>query len=173
MTLSIRPLQQAVGFLVLDESCLLGIEAERSAQARGDIPQMAQRRREMGNLHVGVGFAVVADRVCLHKTLVAMAKKSYSRETEPTGRKRLGSEQEPLSRRFDITRMHQFGNRVMHLGFGKGEHMCLGRKLAEMQLDIYLEELLKTYPAAASTMEPRRVESNFVTGFKDLPVKLR
>ena len=74
---------------------------------------------------------------------------------------------------FDITRMHKFGNRVMHLGFGKGEHMCLGRKLAEMQLHIYLEELLKTYPKAVQTAEPRRVESNFVTGFKDLPVRLQ
>lgn len=74
---------------------------------------------------------------------------------------------------FDITRMHRFGNRVMHVGFGKGEHMCLGRKLAELQLQIYLEELLKTFPGVVATAPPRRVESNFVTGFKDLPVALR
>ena len=59
-----------------------------------------------------------------------------------------------------------------HLSFGFGIHRCVGNRLAEMQLKILWEEILKRFPVIEVVGEPKRVLSNFVRGFTDLPERL-
>ncbi len=51
-----------------------------------------------------------------------------------------------------------------HLSFGFGIHRCVGNRLAEMQLRIVWEEVLKRWPRIEVMGEPKRVLSSFVKG---------
>src|SRR5579872_16315 len=57
-----------------------------------------------------------------------------------------------------------------HVGFGFGIHRCLGNRLAEMQLRLMWEEILKRFPVIEVVGEPRRMNSNFVKGYEAMPV---
>jgi cytochrome P450 len=59
-----------------------------------------------------------------------------------------------------------------HIAFGSGIHRCMGNRLAEMQLRVLWEEILKRFERIEVTGEPVRVHSNFVMGYTDLPVVL-
>jgi cytochrome P450 len=59
-----------------------------------------------------------------------------------------------------------------HLSFGFGIHRCVGNRLAELQLKIIWEEILKRFPNIEVMGEPRRVMSTFVKGYESLPVRL-
>jgi cytochrome P450 len=59
-----------------------------------------------------------------------------------------------------------------HLSFGFGIHRCMGNRLAEMQLRIVWEEIMKRFKYVEVVGEPVRLKSNFVRGIVDLPVKL-
>jgi cytochrome P450 len=59
-----------------------------------------------------------------------------------------------------------------HAAFGFGIHRCLGQRLAEMQLRVVWEEMLKRFPVIEVTGEPRRLRSNFVKGYEYLPVRI-
>ena len=60
-----------------------------------------------------------------------------------------------------------------HLAFGYGIHRCMGNRLAEMQLRVLWEEILKRFHSVELVGEPVRVRSNFVRGYSELPVRLR
>ena len=57
-----------------------------------------------------------------------------------------------------------------HLSFGFGIHRCVGNRLAELQLKIIWEEILKRFPKIEVMGPPRRVPSSFVKGYEYLPV---
>jgi len=59
-----------------------------------------------------------------------------------------------------------------HLSFGFGIHRCVGNRLAELQLKILWEEILKRFPVIEVMGPPTRVKSAFVRGFSSLPVRL-
>lgn len=59
-----------------------------------------------------------------------------------------------------------------HLSFGFGIHRCVGNRLAEMQLRIIWEEIMKRFETVEVVGEPVRVPSNFVRGFAELPVQV-
>ena len=59
-----------------------------------------------------------------------------------------------------------------HLSFGFGIHRCVGNRLAEMQLRIVWEEILKRWAFVEVVGEPRRVRSSFVKGYETLPVRI-
>ena len=59
-----------------------------------------------------------------------------------------------------------------HLSFGFGIHRCVGNRLAEMQLRILWEEVLKRFPVIEVMGDPVRVRSPFVRGFTELPVHI-
>ena len=61
-------------------------------------------------------------------------------------------------------------NARRHLSFGFGIHRCVGNRLAELQLKIVWEEILKRFPRIEVTGEPTRVYSAFVKGYERLPV---
>ena len=59
-----------------------------------------------------------------------------------------------------------------HLSFGFGIHRCMGNRLAEMQLRIVWEEIMKRFRFVEVVGEPVRIRSNFVKGYESLPVRL-
>jgi cytochrome P450 len=59
-----------------------------------------------------------------------------------------------------------------HLSFGFGIHRCVGLRLAELQLKIIWEEILKRYDTIEMVDEPTRVFSSFVKGYEHLPVRI-
>jgi len=59
-----------------------------------------------------------------------------------------------------------------HLSFGFGIHRCVGNRLAEMQLRIVWEEILKRWDLIEVMGEPKRVLSNFVKGYEHMPVRI-
>jgi len=63
-------------------------------------------------------------------------------------------------------------NARRHLSFGFGIHRCMGNRLAEMQLRIVWEEIMKRFSFVEVVGPETRVRSNFVLGYQDLPVVL-
>jgi cytochrome P450 len=59
-----------------------------------------------------------------------------------------------------------------HLSFGFGIHRCVGNRLAELQLKIIWEEILRRFPKVEVVGEPRRVFSSFIHGYTHLPVRV-
>lgn len=59
-----------------------------------------------------------------------------------------------------------------HISFGFGVHRCLGNRLAEMQLRLVWEEILKRFDKVEVVGPAVRLKSNFVRGITDLPVVL-
>jgi cytochrome P450 len=72
--------------------------------------------------------------------------------------------------RFDVAR-YRSADAPTQLGFGAGQHFCLGSRLAELQLTILFEELLKRYPDIHVSGPVRRLRSNFISGIKEMPVR--
>ncbi|MBL4865031.1 MAG: cytochrome P450, partial [Pseudomonadales bacterium] len=59
-----------------------------------------------------------------------------------------------------------------HLSFGFGIHRCMGNRLAEMQLRIVWEEILKRFEKVEIMGKPERTYNNFIRGYTKLPVRL-
>jgi cytochrome P450 len=59
-----------------------------------------------------------------------------------------------------------------HMSFGFGIHRCLGNRLAELQLKIIWEEILKRFDRIEVVGEPKRIYSSFVKGYEVLPVRI-
>jgi cytochrome P450 len=59
-----------------------------------------------------------------------------------------------------------------HLALGGGRHLCIGAKLARLQLAIFLEELIRHVSKIEVTGEPKFTASNFTRGCRSLPVRL-
>jgi cytochrome P450 len=59
-----------------------------------------------------------------------------------------------------------------HISFGFGIHRCIGMRLAELQLKIIWEEILKRFDNIEVVEEPKRVYSSFVKGYETLPVRI-
>jgi len=58
-----------------------------------------------------------------------------------------------------------------HISFGFGIHRCVGNRLAELQLKILWEEILKRFERIEVVGEPKRVFSSFVRGYSSVPVR--
>jgi len=57
-----------------------------------------------------------------------------------------------------------------HISFGYGIHRCVGNRLAELQLQVVWEEIMKRFPRIVVTGEAQRTYSTFVRGYRSLPV---
>ncbi|MBS0412680.1 MAG: cytochrome P450, partial [Proteobacteria bacterium] len=57
-----------------------------------------------------------------------------------------------------------------HMSFGFGVHRCVGNRVAEMQLTIIWEEILKRFPVIKLVEEPVRSFSSFVHGYESMRV---
>lgn len=61
-----------------------------------------------------------------------------------------------------------------HISFGFGIHRCVGNRLAEMQVRVLWEELLKLWPTPCIEVvgEPDRAHSVVLRGYNSLPVRI-
>jgi len=57
-----------------------------------------------------------------------------------------------------------------HLSFGFGVHRCMGNRLAEMQLRVLWEEIMKRFRHVEVVGDVERVQSSFVRGYAKMPV---
>jgi linalool 8-monooxygenase len=69
--------------------------------------------------------------------------------------------------RFNIGR-----NAAQHVGFGTGQHVCVGWRLAELQLRVVFGQLARRVKRIEQIGQPRRFRSNFINGLKNLDVRL-
>jgi len=69
--------------------------------------------------------------------------------------------------RFDVSR-----KTVPHIGFGTGQHVCVGWRLAELQLRVAFGRLAERVKRFEQVGQPRRFRSNFINGLKNLDVRL-
>jgi len=58
-----------------------------------------------------------------------------------------------------------------HLGYGVGEHFCLGASLARLELNIIFEELLRRLPDIQIDGPVRLLRSNLIDGVKEMHVR--
>ena len=59
-----------------------------------------------------------------------------------------------------------------HLSFGFGIHRCMGNRLAEMQLRIVWEEIMKRFHTVEVVGPAVRNRSNMIRGYRSLPVRV-
>jgi cytochrome P450 len=64
-------------------------------------------------------------------------------------------------------------NSRQHLSFGFGIHRCMGNRLAELQLRVLWEEILKRFEKIEVLEEPQRTFSSFVKGYTYMPVRVK
>jgi cholest-4-en-3-one 26-monooxygenase len=72
----------------------------------------------------------------------------------------------PDGNRFDVGRTPN-----EHLAFGVGQHFCLGNSLARMEIRAMFEEVVRRLPDMELAGPVRRLRSNFINGFKQIPVR--
>ncbi len=60
-----------------------------------------------------------------------------------------------------------------HLGFGIGEHFCLGAHMAKRSIRALISEMASRLESVASAGEVKEIQSSFVIGPKQLPVSYR
>lgn len=113
-------------------------------------PVMHMRRTAMADTEIGGQRIARGDKVV---TWFAAANRDEAEFADPD--------------RFDITRSN-----IRHLGFGTGQHSCVGFRLAEMQLRVAFEHLLKRASGFEIVSKPKRFRSNFINGLKDLNLVL-
>ncbi|OAO00756.1 cytochrome [Sphingomonadales bacterium EhC05] len=73
----------------------------------------------------------------------------------------------PDGDKWDVTRE----NSRRHLSFGYGIHRCLGARLAELQLQVLIEEMVKRNMDVKLEGAPERIPSCFTHGFHKMLVK--
>jgi cholest-4-en-3-one 26-monooxygenase len=72
----------------------------------------------------------------------------------------------PNAEAFEVTRHPN-----EHLGFGIGEHFCLGANLARLELHAIVRGLVRRLPDLELAAAPRRLRSNFINGVKEMRVR--
>ncbi|MDB5424826.1 MAG: hypothetical protein JWQ29_2242, partial [Phenylobacterium sp.] len=120
-----------------------------SETIRWQTPLAYMRRRALRDFELGGKTIKAGDKI-------AMWYVSGNRDEEVIDR--------PNDYIIDRERVRQ------HLSFGFGIHRCVGNRLAELQLKVIWEEILKRFPEIRVTGQPRRVLSSFVKGYESLPV---
>ena len=63
-------------------------------------------------------------------------------------------------------------NARAHVSFGFGIHRCMGNRLAEMQLRVLWEEILKRFETVQQVGAVKRNPNNFIRGITHLPVQV-
>jgi len=63
-------------------------------------------------------------------------------------------------------------NARAHVSFGFGVHRCMGNRLAELQLRVLWEEIMKRFRMVEVVGAVERLPNNFIRGIKTVPVRL-
>ena len=63
-------------------------------------------------------------------------------------------------------------NARSHVAFGFGIHRCMGNRLAEMQLRVLWEEIMKRFEKVEVVGDVKRLPNNFIRGIAEVPVRV-
>lgn len=63
-------------------------------------------------------------------------------------------------------------NARAHVSFGFGVHRCMGNRLAEMQLRILWEEIMRRFRMVEIVGDIERLPNNFIRGIRNVPVQV-
>jgi cytochrome P450 len=63
-------------------------------------------------------------------------------------------------------------NARTHVAFGFGVHRCMGNRMAELQLRVLWEEIMKRFNNIEVVGTVERLPNNFIRGIKDVPVRV-
>ena len=63
-------------------------------------------------------------------------------------------------------------NARAHVAFGFGIHRCMGNRLAELQLRVLWEEIVKRFHTIEQVGAVERLPNNFIRGIRDVPVRV-
>jgi cytochrome P450 len=119
---------------------------------RWQSPVAHMARTAMEDVEIGGKLIKKNDRVCMWYI-------SGNRDEEAI----------PNANQFIIDR----DNPRQHTAFGYGVHRCVGNRLAEMQLRVIWEEIMKRFPRVEVTSDPKLLASSFIHGIRELPVTIR
>jgi cytochrome P450 len=117
-----------------------------SSVPKGPFLVRAMRDTELGGKRIGAGESVVM--------VYASANRDEAVFDDP--------------HRFRVDRTP---NR--HVGFGYGEHFCLGAHLARQSQRALVDELIRRVDHIELAGEPDWIQSSFVVGLKHLPIRYR
>lgn len=140
-----------------------------------DPGQWARLRAEPEAIKVAVREMVRHATPVMHMRRTAMADTEIRGQAMRKGDKVVlwyasGNRDEavfPDPDRFDLAR-----GDIRHIGFGTGQHVCVGSRLAEMQLRVVFQVLAERVRGFELLATPRRFRSNFINGLKDVQVRL-
>ncbi len=149
----------------------------------GGLLALSQNPQEWAKLKANPGLApsLVAETI-RYQTPVIHMRRTATRDTELAGRGIRegdkvvmwyvsGNRDEtaiPDADRFLVDRAKP----RQHLSYGAGIHRCVGDRLADLQLRILWEEILARDLRIEVVGEPKRLYSNFIRGFRSLPVRV-
>jgi cytochrome P450 len=125
---------------------------------------------------------LVAETIRFQAPIIHM-RRTASQDTELAGRKIRegdkvimwyvsGNQDEEMIDRPDEFLVDRRKHR-QHLSYGAGIHRCVGDRLADLQLAILWEEILKRDLEIEVLGEPTRMVSNFIRGITKLPVRIK
>lgn len=63
-------------------------------------------------------------------------------------------------------------NARAHVAFGFGVHRCMGNRMAELQLRVLWEEIMKRFHTVEVVGDITRLPNNFIRGIKEVPVRV-
>jgi cytochrome P450 len=159
---------------------LAGNETTRNASS-GGLLALLERPEELERLRREPGLlAPAVEEIVRWTSPIVYFQRTAARDVELAGRRIRAGDRLALfypsanrdesvfaePERFDVGRRP---NR--HLGFGIGEHFCLGAHLARMELRVLLRSLLDRLPPLELAGPVVRLRSNFVGGIKHLPLR--
>jgi cytochrome P450 len=159
---------------------LAGNETTRNA-ASGGMLALLERPAQLRRLRAEPGLLATApDEIVRWSSPIVYFQRTAARDVELHGRRiRAGDrlalfypsanrdeEVFPDANAFDLARSP---NR--HLGFGIGEHFCLGAHLARMELRAIFASIVRELPEVELAGPVVRLRSNFVGGIKHLPLR--
>jgi cytochrome P450 len=158
-----------------------GNETTRTGISQGSLALM-EHPDEFDRLAADASLIPTAvDEILRYGTPIIYFRRTATRDTEirgvpiPAGDRvalwyvaaNFDEEVFPDPYRFDVGRQPN-----PHVTFGRGgPHFCLGSFLARLEIRILLEEILARNVRFELTAPPVRLSSNFINGFKSLPVR--
>ena len=149
----------------------------------GGVLALNQNPKEYEKLRNDPGvIPSMADEIIRWQTPLAHMRRTATRDTELGGKPIKQGDKVVMwyvSANRDETAIDRAGEFIIdrkdskkHLSFGWGVHFCMGSRVAELQLRVLWEEIMKRFRFVEVVGEPVRVRSSFVKGYHELPVRV-
>ena len=142
-----------------------------------DNPEENQKLRENPSL-----IASMVPEIIRHQSPVVHMRRTATQDTELQGQKIAAGDKVVmwyLSGNMDETAIDEPERFIIdrkkarrHLSYGAGIHRCVGDRLADQQLRILWDEILKRNMEIEVVGKPARVYSTFIRGIRSLPVRV-